>query len=252
MLVQAQLVAGAVDDQPRRRARHLVHDHQAVLGQGAAGLHQVDDPVGEPQQGRQLDRPGDAHQLHLHAAPREEPAGALHVLGGHPRHPAARQLRIRRVGRRGHGEGAAAEAQVQRAQDIGRALVQHVEAHHPGVGDAGLHVHRHVAALHRQELEAAVGRGKDQPARLQRGRVHLGADPPEEEQRLVHHPALGKGDPERAHPSSPTRSAMASVSRAKPTAAPPSPYSASSASYRPPNATARPEPATNTSNCIPV
>src|SRR5690606_244959 len=50
MLFQPQLMARPVHDQPRRRSEDRVEDDQPVLLQRTTGLHEVDDPVREPQQ----------------------------------------------------------------------------------------------------------------------------------------------------------------------------------------------------------
>src|SRR3954454_5582003 len=71
-LARLHAVGHRVGDQPRRRAGDLLADHQPVLAQRRPGGRQVDDPVHQPGQRRQLDRALDLHDLRL-------AAGALEV-----------------------------------------------------------------------------------------------------------------------------------------------------------------------------
>src|SRR4051794_21372147 len=70
-----ELVRDRVGDQASGRGPQLLAHDQAVLAQRGAGRGQVDDPLHQPGEGRQLDRALDLHDLRL--AP-----GALEVAGG--------------------------------------------------------------------------------------------------------------------------------------------------------------------------
>src|SRR3954451_8072264 len=74
-LTRPQLVRHGVGDQPRGRRRDLLAHDEPVLAQRRAGRGEVDDPLDEPGERRQLDRALDLDDLGL-------PARALEVVGG--------------------------------------------------------------------------------------------------------------------------------------------------------------------------
>src|SRR4051812_7446081 len=77
-------VGHRVGDQPRRGGRDLLADHEPVLAQGRPRCREVDDPVHQPGQRRQLDRALDLDDLHLAPRALEVVVGDPRVLGGDP------------------------------------------------------------------------------------------------------------------------------------------------------------------------
>jgi hypothetical protein len=108
---------------------------------------------------------------------------------------------------------------------------QHVQPDHAEVGDARLHVGRHVLVLDRQELEAPVRRRQDQPPGLQRppARCRSRAGPEPSASSIIRPLGSATRSGRRlTGPPARSSSASASVSSAKPTAGRSAPYSASS------------------------
>ena len=142
-----ELVRDRVGDQPRGRGRDLLADHEPVLAQRRAGRGEVDDPVHEPGQRRELDRALDLDDLRL-------AAGALEVGGRDPRvlrrhaHHAEPPQRLGRAvlavdGREHHP--ARPEAEVEQLVDVALGVLgEHVLAGDAEVGGARLDVGRHV------------------------------------------------------------------------------------------------------------
>ncbi len=85
----AQLVGDPVGDEAGGALDDLLAHLEVVLLQGAAGGDEVDDPVAEADQRRQLDRALDLDHLDLAAGLLEVALGDPRVLGRDPHHPEA-------------------------------------------------------------------------------------------------------------------------------------------------------------------
>ena len=72
-----------IDDQARRNVDDVLDRDQVVGLQRAAGGHQIDDGVGQPDQRRQFHRAVELDQVDVHALGGEVLARDLDVLGGH-------------------------------------------------------------------------------------------------------------------------------------------------------------------------
>ncbi len=129
-----QLVGDRVGDQPRRAARDLLADHEPVLAQRRPGRGQVDDPLRQAGQRRQLDRALDLDDLRLAAGVEEVARRDPRVLGRDPDHPEPPQRLGRAVlaGDRREHHRAAAVAEVDELVDLALGLLhQHVLAGDP-------------------------------------------------------------------------------------------------------------------------
>ena len=82
----AELVGDRVGDQPGRAHRNLLADDEAILPQSGARRGQVDDPLHQPGQRRQLDRALDLDDLGLPPGLQEIPCRDSRVLGRDPDH----------------------------------------------------------------------------------------------------------------------------------------------------------------------
>src|SRR5437763_14457311 len=82
-----QLVRDPVRYQARGALSDLLADDQPVLAQGVACRGQVDDPLDQARERRQLDRALDLPALRLTPGVEEVPRGALRVLARDPHHP---------------------------------------------------------------------------------------------------------------------------------------------------------------------
>src|SRR3954454_23336005 len=114
-LARLHAVGHRVGDQPRRGLSDLLPDHQPVLAQRRPGRRQIDDPVHQPGQRRQLHGALHLDDLRLTARALEVGGGDPRVLRGDPHHAEAAQRLRRRVLARDRGEHhpAAAEGQVE-------------------------------------------------------------------------------------------------------------------------------------------
>ena len=214
-----ELVGDRVGDQPRGRGGDLLADHEPVLAQRRAGRGEVDDPVHEPGQRRQLDRALDLDDLGLAAGALEVGAGDPRVLRRDPHHAEPPQRLGGAVLARDGGEHhpARPEAEVEQLVDVALGVLgEHVLAGDPEVGGARLDVDRHVGGAHR-----------DQPGVLEQQLAVVGADlggvdpePVEQVERLAQQRAARDRDREPvAHRPSPTRAACSrSTSSAQPQA----------------------------------
>src|SRR4051812_20666684 len=149
-----ELVGDRVGDQPGGRGRDLLADDQAVLAQRGAGGGEVDDPLDEAGQRRQLDRALDLDDLGLAARALEVAGGDLRVLGGDA-HDAEAAQRLRGgivAGDGGEDHPAGPEAEVEQLVALALGLLgEHVLAGDPDVGRSRLDVGRHVARAHRHD-----------------------------------------------------------------------------------------------------
>ena len=145
-------------DHQRRHFEHRFKWHQAVLAQGFAALHQVDDDVGQSGQGGQLDRSLNKDRLDVDALRFKVSGGAMRELGGHtqwasavPRLPSQPGTR-----RASHHQLAATDSQVDGGVQVEVALQKHIPADDPQVRHAVLNVGGHVVRLEQQEATAPI------------------------------------------------------------------------------------------------
>ena len=161
-----QLVRDRVGDQPGGAVRDLLPDDEPVLPQRGPGRGEVDDPLDEPGQRRQLDRALDLDDLRLTAGVEEVARRDPRVLGRDPDHPEAPERLGRAVlaGDRRQHHRALAVAEVDELVDLALGLLdQDVLAGDPEIGGAGLDVrgdvrraHRHDPGLLEQQLAVVV------------------------------------------------------------------------------------------------
>ena len=211
-LAGAQLVGHAVGDQAGRAAGDLLAHLELVLGQRPPGVDEVHDPVGEPDDRRQLDRPLDLDHLGLATRLLEVALRRARVLGRDP-HRAQAALRLAEALvalAAGEHHPAGPVAQVEKLVDGAVALLeQHVLAGDAEIGGAGLHVGGDVRGTHRDQHQP-IG-SEDQRARLSAQLAGVRADPVEQveralEQRPPRHGELQRpagARPRRLHPGQP-------------------------------------------------
>jgi hypothetical protein len=149
-------ISRAVESPPYRPPR-------ARSRQRSSRLHEVQDPVAIPSSGAISTEPESRTSSTCIPASGEEASRRVDVLGRDPGRDPTGEVRIlaAQPGRR--HEPAGAETEVQRLEHVGPMLEEHVVAGHARVRHAGLDVRGDVLTLHRQELEAAVDRRKDEP-----------------------------------------------------------------------------------------
>jgi hypothetical protein len=162
-----RLHRGAVHDQARGRPGDLGHLDQAVRPERLARLDQVDDALGQPDEGRQLDRAVQAHDLHLDTAIGEVLLGQPRILRrhAHPR-PLRRIIALPQLAGLRYHQAAEPEAEVERLVDVGLLLEQDVLAHDPQVGRAVEDVRGNVRRLEEEQAEPAASVGEDQLPRV--------------------------------------------------------------------------------------
>src|SRR5262249_10174328 len=104
--VRAQLVGGAVGDEDRAHLGDDLALLEIVLPQRGAGLDEIDDEVGQPDEWRELDRALHDDDLRAHAARGEVRGGNARILRRDTRH-----VRDGRALRAGDDEAAATDAE---------------------------------------------------------------------------------------------------------------------------------------------
>ena len=173
----AQLVRDRVGDQARGRGEDLLAHDEAVLAQRRAGRGEVDDPLGQAGERRELDGALDLDDLDLAAGALEVARRDPRVLGRDPHHAEPAQRLVGPVLPRdgGHDHHARPEPEVEQLVDRALGLLgEHVLARDPEVGGAGLHVGGDVGGPHRDQARrprtAACGRWRGPRACRRRAR----------------------------------------------------------------------------------
>src|SRR5215213_6740757 len=153
-LGRPQLVGHGIGDQARGRGEDLLAHDQAVLAQRRSGGGQVDDPLGEAGERRELDRALDLDDLRLAAGALEVARGDAGVLRRDPHHPEATQrLRGTVLPRHGRDDHHAwPDPEVEQLVDRALGLLgEDVLPRDAEVGGAGLDVRGDVRRAHRDE-----------------------------------------------------------------------------------------------------
>ena len=135
---------------------------QSIGAQRVAGLDQIDDQVGQPDQRTQFHRAVERDDLGVDAALAEKVDRQVGILGGDARLALVAQRRVGAIGRAAQAEPAVAKGQQQRLVDLATALAQRVQPADADIGRAVLDIGRHVAGLGHDVAQAAVLAGNDQ------------------------------------------------------------------------------------------
>ena len=150
-LVDAKLVSDPVGDQASRADADLLDHLEPVVGEGPAGVDEVDDPVRQPDERGELDGALDLDHLGLPAHALEVALGGVRVLGRDSDRAEAALGGTELVGPGlpGDDHPAATEAEVGELVDGPiRLLDQHVLAGDPEVRGSRLDVRRHIGRPH--------------------------------------------------------------------------------------------------------
>ena len=162
----------AVHDQPRGGRQDLGDLDQAVGAERLARLHEIDDPLGEADERRQLDRAVEPDHLDLDAALGEVPPREIRILGRDPDPGPLRGIvALPELPGLGDHQPAHAEPEVERLVDIRPLLEQDVLPDDPEVRGAVLDVGRHVERLQDEEAEPVGRVGEQQPAAVVLGQA---------------------------------------------------------------------------------
>src|SRR5262252_540369 len=123
--VAVELERRLVDDEPRADGADVLDRVEAVGSQGVARRDQIDDRIGEPEEGRELHRPVELDEVDVHALRREVLASGLHVLGRDAK-PRTATHRAGVVESLGHGDNhpARRDAEVERLVEAVTAVLE--------------------------------------------------------------------------------------------------------------------------------
>ena len=138
-------------------AKHCFNFAQAVTKQSGAAAHNVANGLGQPDAGRNFNRPADGVQVGLHTVLDQVAAQDVRVRGGDVL--ALQRLNGRvRIGP-GHGQAQAALAEAQGLNfEVGVAgFHQHVLTHNAEVGHAIFHIAGNVIVAQKQNFERKIG-----------------------------------------------------------------------------------------------
>src|SRR3954454_24795803 len=216
-LLRLHAIGDRVGDQPRRRRRDLLADHQAVLAQGRPRRGQVDDPVHEAGEGRELDGALHLHDLRLAAGALEVARGDARVLrrDAHDAEPPQRLPRGVLALDRGEHHAAAAVAEVKELVHVALALLgEDVLAGDAQVGGARLDVGRDVGRPHGDDARL----GEEQLAVVGADLGGVDAEAVERVERLLEQRPAGNSDAQGHRPSCRRAAWTRSTSSAQPQA----------------------------------
>ena len=191
-----ELERSLVDHQTRADVADVLNCDEAVGLEGAAGGNEVDDNVGQPDQGGEFHRAVELDEVDVHALGREVVARRIDVFGGDA--DACALLHVAGVVvafAHGDHHAAARDPQVERLiEAVAAVFVEHVLAGDAEVGGAVLDVGGDVAGAHDDEPHVGAVGADDE---LARGLGVLGrrnAGRRQQRQGFFEDAALGQGE----------------------------------------------------------
>ena len=183
---------GLVDDEPRTDVGDFFQLHQSVGLERVAGIHQIDDAIGQTRQRRQFHGAIQLDHFGLHALSGIESAGNFHVFGGDA---VAFLSFVHTIGRGGNGHAAAGNAQIQHFVEAATLkLHDHVLAHHADIRRAELHISGHVGRADHHQLHFVAAGVEYQLARFRRIIQRRDARGFQQRQGFFQYAALGQGN----------------------------------------------------------
>jgi hypothetical protein len=185
-----------------RSMNHIAHRSEAVHDQGRSRRDEVDDCLGEPESGSDLDRARDRNDIDPDPLLIEEAASRIGMGRGNAQTIEVTDRAVRRVVRDRGSETAVAVAELAHAGQLGARLDQQVDAGDPEVGYAVTDEFDDVVRPNEQDVEVEVLHAGDE-----RAVVLLEHEPGVVEQldrRLDQPPLVGDGQAQAlAHRSTP-------------------------------------------------